>query len=220
MEHKQLYKILLKHKITGYFRYADDILTVYNQKQTNTDKTIIEFNKQNNNIEFKVEKEHHNSINFLDLTIHRRNKTVEFEIYRKPTHTDIIIPIDSCHPCEHKISAIKYLINRVNTYPITEEAKKSEIATIHNILRNNKYDTKYNTPKTTETRRKYRYTTIKCMSCPMKYTGQTGRPFNTRYKAHIRDIQIRNSNSGYSNQILNTGHSYGSHNRHNGNHEN
>jgi hypothetical protein len=44
MEHKQLYQILLKHKITGYFRYVDDILIVYNKKQTDIDKTIIEFN--------------------------------------------------------------------------------------------------------------------------------------------------------------------------------
>jgi hypothetical protein len=51
---------------------------------------------------------------------------MEFEIYRKPTHTDIIIPNDSCHPYEHKTSAIKYLINRVNTYPITKEAKRKK----------------------------------------------------------------------------------------------
>jgi hypothetical protein len=56
MEHKQLHQILLKYKITGYFIYVDDILIVYNQKQTNIDETIIEFNKQNSNIEFKVEK--------------------------------------------------------------------------------------------------------------------------------------------------------------------
>jgi hypothetical protein len=47
------------------------------------------------------------------------------------------------------------------------------------------------------------------MSCPVKYIGQTGRPFNTRYKKHIRDIKNNNSKSGYSNNILNTGHSYG-----------
>jgi hypothetical protein len=142
MEHKQLYQILLKHKITGYFRYVDDILIVYNQQQTNIDKTIIEFNKQNNHIEFKVEKEHHNSVNFLDLTIQRRNKKLEFEIYMKPTHIDIMIPNDSSHPYENKTSAIKYPINRVNTNPITKEAKKKQIAIIHNILRNNKYDNK------------------------------------------------------------------------------
>jgi hypothetical protein len=61
MEHKHLYQILLKHKIAGYFRYVDDILIVYNQKKTNIDKTIIEFNKQKKNITFKIEKEHHKS---------------------------------------------------------------------------------------------------------------------------------------------------------------
>jgi Cys-tRNA synthase (O-phospho-L-seryl-tRNA:Cys-tRNA synthase) len=39
--------------------------------------------------------------------------------------------------------------------------------------------------------------------------GQTGRPFNTRYKEHIRDIKNNSSKSGYSNHILNTGYSYG-----------
>ena len=38
-------------------------------------------------------------INFLDLTIsineHRRH---EFEIYRKPTHTNVVISEDSFHP--------------------------------------------------------------------------------------------------------------------------
>jgi hypothetical protein len=51
---------------------------------------------------------------------------------------------------------------------------------------------------------------MKCMSCPLKYMGQTCRSFNTRYKEHIRDIRSNNINSGYPNHILNTGHAYGS----------
>jgi hypothetical protein len=43
----------------------------------------------------------------------------------------------------------------------------------------------------------------------MEYVGQTGRIFNTRYKEHIHDIRINNNNSGYSNHILNNGHTYG-----------
>jgi hypothetical protein len=31
---------------------------------------------------------------------------------------------------------------------------------------------------------------MKCMDCPLKYIGQTGRTFNTRYKEHIHDIRI------------------------------
>jgi hypothetical protein len=34
-EHKQLYHILMKHKITGSFRYIDDILVICNRKKTN-----------------------------------------------------------------------------------------------------------------------------------------------------------------------------------------
>jgi hypothetical protein len=50
---------------------------------------------------------------------------------------------------------------------------------------------------------------MKCMDCPLKYIGQTGRTFNTKYKEHIHDIRSNNSNTGYSNHILNTGHTYG-----------
>jgi hypothetical protein len=49
---------------------------------------------------------------------------------------------------------------------------------------------------------------MKCMDCPLKYVGQTGRTFYTRYKEHIQAIRNNNSNSGYSNHTLNTGHTY------------
>jgi hypothetical protein len=47
---------------------------------------------------------------------------------------------------------------------------------------------------------------MKFLDCPLKYIGQTGRTFNIKYKEHIHDIRSNNSNSGYSNHILNTGH--------------
>jgi hypothetical protein len=56
IEHKQLYPVLLKRKIIGYFRYVDDILIIYNKKKTNIDETIAEFNKQGTNIRFSMEK--------------------------------------------------------------------------------------------------------------------------------------------------------------------
>jgi hypothetical protein len=48
-----------------------------------------------------------------------------------------------------------------------------------------------------------------CLECPLKYTGQTGITFHTKYKEHIQVIRSNNSNFGYSNHILNTGHLYG-----------
>jgi hypothetical protein len=50
---------------------------------------------------------------------------------------------------------------------------------------------------------------MKCMVCTLKYIGQTGRTFNIRYKEHIQAIRNNNNNSGYSNHILNTGHTCG-----------
>jgi hypothetical protein len=50
---------------------------------------------------------------------------------------------------------------------------------------------------------------MKCLDCPLKYIGQTGRTFNLRYKEHNHAIRSNCSKSGYSNHILNTGHTYG-----------
>jgi hypothetical protein len=50
---------------------------------------------------------------------------------------------------------------------------------------------------------------LKCLDCPLKYIGQSGRAFHTRYKEHILATKNNNGNSGYSNLILNTGHKYG-----------
>jgi ABC-type nitrate/sulfonate/bicarbonate transport system ATPase subunit len=44
MEHKQIHPILIKHQINEYFRYADDILLIYDQRKT--EETFTEFNKQ------------------------------------------------------------------------------------------------------------------------------------------------------------------------------
>jgi hypothetical protein len=45
--------------------------------------------------------------------------------------------------------------------------------------------------------------------CPLKHIGQTERTFNIRYKEHIQTIRNNSSNSRYSNNTLNTGHTYG-----------
>jgi hypothetical protein len=45
LEHKQIYPVLLKQHIIGYYRYADDIPIIYDQKKTNTEETLTIFNK-------------------------------------------------------------------------------------------------------------------------------------------------------------------------------
>jgi hypothetical protein len=49
---------------------------------------------------------------------------------------------------------------------------------------------------------------MKYLDCPLKNTGQTGITFSIRYKEDIHAIRNNNSNSIYSNHILNTRHTY------------
>ena len=63
-------------------------------------------------------------------------------IYRKPTTTDHIIPNNSNHPPGQKLSAVKYLTNRLLTYPLmtstgTKNTKQLDISyTLINMIHN------------------------------------------------------------------------------------
>jgi hypothetical protein len=138
MEHGHIYPVLNTQQIITDFRYVDDILIMYDQtkqtlikhsmnsitydhpenllimydkNKTNTDQTLNEFNNLRSSRKFTIEKESHEEINFLDLTIHHKAEKLEFSIYRKPTQTNIIIPISCCHPYEYKLLGINYLLN-------------------------------------------------------------------------------------------------------------
>jgi hypothetical protein len=83
----------------------------------------------------------HESINFLDLTtIHRKDRNLQFSMCKNSTQTDIIIPNSSCHPYEHKVSGINYLLHRLHTYSVPEKANDTERNTIRNIPHNNEYN--------------------------------------------------------------------------------
>jgi hypothetical protein len=105
-------------------------------------------------VKFTIEEEKQNKLNFLDITISKYGNNVSFDIYRKHTTTDTIVPNDSCHPQEHKLAAIKYLANRMEIYNLSATDEK-ENNTINQILYNNKYDTSYlNKFTTTENKAK------------------------------------------------------------------
>ena len=140
MENIHLYKILNKNNIIGYFRYVDDILIIYNQDLTDIDQVLDEFNYTLPTLKFTMENECNNAINFLDINIHKGIDKFNFNIYRKPTTTDTIIPQDSCHPLQHKYATINYFINRMNNYHLNTQRKEQEINTVKQILVNNNFN--------------------------------------------------------------------------------
>ena len=109
MESTAIFDILVCNNITGYFRYVDDILIVYDKTITDKIEVFDSFNKIMPKMKFTIEKERENTINFLDITIEKEQDKLIFDIYRKPTTTDSIIPCDSCHPNKHKMTAVRYL---------------------------------------------------------------------------------------------------------------
>jgi hypothetical protein len=124
-ENTKIINILLQYNAIGYFCYVDNILIVYNTDTTNIYNVLNNFNNVMPTMNFTIEEEKDNKINFLNITISKENKSLSFNIYRKPTTTDTIIPYNSCHPLEQKLAAIRYITNRNKTY-ILNAQKKTE----------------------------------------------------------------------------------------------
>jgi hypothetical protein len=105
-EHTLLFDILIENHTLGYFRYVDDVLIVYGATLTNIHTVLNCFNNVTSPLQFTIEEEQQQKINFLDITIYRGTDHFTYGIYDKPTATDTIIPLTSCHPLEHIYSAI------------------------------------------------------------------------------------------------------------------
>jgi hypothetical protein len=81
-----------------YYRYVDNILIIYNEDNANIDDTLTEFNTVHPNIKYTIEKQENNKLNFLGINIISTLGKLTFNVYRKPTTTDLIIHNDSCNP--------------------------------------------------------------------------------------------------------------------------
>ena len=139
IEHTTIKHWLESEEIIYYRRYVDDILIIYKGNITNEHKISQHMNNVNKHLQFKPTSEQNQTINYLDLTIHRKNNNLDLSIYRKPTNTDICIHQLSNHPNEHKTAAFRYYIHRMETLPITKEAKQKEWKTIITTAKNNGY---------------------------------------------------------------------------------
>jgi hypothetical protein len=67
--------IIQKHHILDYYRYVDDILIIYNENYTNIQNTLNDFNSVHPNIQYTMEKQIANKLNYLDVTIENTNNT-------------------------------------------------------------------------------------------------------------------------------------------------
>jgi hypothetical protein len=64
---------------------------IENEDNTNIEDLLHHFNNIAPSLNFSMERENKCSINFLDLTIHRKDNSLSIDIFRKPNYTDAII---------------------------------------------------------------------------------------------------------------------------------
>ena len=70
-----------------------------------------------------------------DTLIHRKvDGSTKITIYRKPTHANQYILMDSHHPLQHKLGVIRTLMHRAETLVTEEEDKGLEIEKIKKAL--------------------------------------------------------------------------------------
>jgi hypothetical protein len=152
-ENTVIYDILLKYHIVSYFWYIDDILGVYNKTMTNIYDIFNTFNNLMPITKFTTEEE-------------KENKTLPFRkkmITSHLTHTGnqlqqiLSFPITLVIQKEQKLAAIRYLVNRMETYNLNAINKEKENSTIKQTLYNNKHDVSVLNKFTTSGNKRKRY---------------------------------------------------------------
>ena len=90
-------------------------------------------NSINKNIQFTLETEVDNQLIFKDLSVIKHIDKLKFNIYRKPTITDVTIHADSHHPFSQKLAAYNYFIRRLLAVPLSDYDYREELNTINHI---------------------------------------------------------------------------------------
>jgi hypothetical protein len=123
-----------------WLRYVDDIFAIFDTSKSNTFEFLQKINSQYETIKFTCEEEVNGTLPFLDLTITRTANKLKYNIFRKPTHTDMYIPQDSSHHISQKLAPFHSMINRLLKVPLSKNDFNKELTHIKKIAGQNGYD--------------------------------------------------------------------------------
>ena len=134
---------LFKKQVIKWIRYVDDVLVLFDGEEEAVKDFVHYLNTLHVNIKFTYEFESHRSLPFLDIKLTRSPEGLKFEIYRKQTHTDHVIPNDSNSPLEHKSAAFYTFFYRLFNIPLDQVAFKKEHNFIMQIAKANQYNEQF-----------------------------------------------------------------------------
>lgn len=123
-----------------WWRFVDDVFSVV--KREALSKILEEINSIHKDIKFTHEVEKDGKLAFLDLLVIRESSSsssFEYEVYRKPTSTQRVIPYCSNHSFQQKMAAFHHMIHRMQTLPLSETGKVKELQYIFETARLNGY---------------------------------------------------------------------------------
>ena len=83
-------------------------------------------NKQDTSIQFTKEIEENDRIPFLDSLVTSENNTPRTTVYRKPTHTDILLDQTSYNPTSHKATTVRTLTRRAQIVCDSDDSLNDE----------------------------------------------------------------------------------------------
>lgn len=123
----------LKPKV--YFRYVDDCFLIFDNGLENVTEFLKIANNQHSNIKFTMEIEENNCIPFLDIKVCKNviEEKLNFEIYRKPTHVDRYLDINSWHTYQQKLCQFYNLVFRLLNIPMSNLAYNNEKLYLKNV---------------------------------------------------------------------------------------
>lgn len=108
------------NQIKVYRCYVDYTFMLFSQTNRQTEN-VMYMNSMNIKIQFTLEMGNNNSLNFLDLTIHKNNYQFKYNIYRKPTTTKITIHANLYHPNSSKMIALNAFVHKMLTIPLNKK---------------------------------------------------------------------------------------------------
>ncbi len=118
-------------------RYVDDTFVIIDSDKLSD--FHIALNNALPGIQFTLDKEKDRTP-FLNILIHRLpTGTLQISVYRKSTHSDVVLNFHSNSPVSHKHSCIKALFSRLHTHCSTPVARKAEQAYLYKTFQNNGY---------------------------------------------------------------------------------
>jgi hypothetical protein len=135
------YPNFIKNRHIKYInQYVDDIFIIYDSPHATAEQIMDDHNKMHKNKKYTLEKEANQTLNYLDLKLHKQRGKITIGIHHNlPKLTLQYIIGQTILQNKRAAYEYNYMIHRINALRITQVPKSEEYNRIKAIARNNRY---------------------------------------------------------------------------------